>query len=447
MDTMNGTSKKSAAASGKKYDGYAQQKPTLSEFDMRDKVINALAHGGQAAYSGGVFRRYENGIWPVVDELEIERAVAEQMEAAAAAGVLKPTYAMQRSVTNAIKSKVYVREDAWNRNPHVLAFLNRALDTTTMQPIEHDPGHMATIALPYEYDRAETAPTWERVLDDVLDDGERRFFQEFAGYCLTAGVQHQMALWLYGPPGSAKSTLIGGLEAMLGKLSGTLSLTQLQSRFGLGGTTGKTLLTCTELPKQHMKATDMLNALITGDSVQVEKKFKDPVTYRNTAKLVWAMNSLPGLYDGHNGLFRRVKVLELAAIPEDQRDPEVIERVRREGPGIINWALDGLARLNEREAFDYPDSMLRATARYREDNDIYAQFADEHLDITGNHVDKIKAGKLTIAFNQWAHEHGYVDRADGSLKAEWERLGMVRGNRTGRGYFYHGASLVNGERW
>jgi hypothetical protein len=67
------------------------------------------------------------------------------------------------------------------------------------------------------------------------------------------------------------------------------------------------------------------------------------------------------------------------------------------------------------------------------------------LDITGQQSDKIKASILTTAFNQWADMHGYARRSDGALKPEWERLGMERGNRTGRGFFYHGGTLKDGE--
>src|SRR5829696_1055498 len=161
-------------AGAEKYDGYVKQQTKLSEFDLRDIVLEASALNGRVAYSGGMFRCYEHGIWPEVDELEIERAVAEQMEIAASLGALHPTYSMQRNVTNSIKSRVYEREDVWNRDPSILVFRNTALDTSTMGTVRHDPEHKVTVALPYDYDRNATAPTWERVLTDVLKDDERR---------------------------------------------------------------------------------------------------------------------------------------------------------------------------------------------------------------------------------------------------------------------------------
>lgn len=427
-------------------------RPKNGEYDLRDSVIEKLGGKGGIAYSGGTFRRYRDGVWTAVNELEVRQEVAFELRMAEQIVGVRPTYNLESNVTNAIKSAVYVREDEWNKHPHVLVFENCTLDTRSMGRLDHSPEHMATVALPYPFDPEATAPTWEKVLDDLLSEDERRFLQEFAGYCLTHSVKHQMTLWFVGPPAGGKSTLIAGLEAMLGDLAGTLGLSQLQNsgaRFALANIPGKTLLTCTENPKQHIKVTDILNALITGDTIPVEQKYKDAVSYRNTAKLVWAMNSLPGLYDANNGLFRRVKILELdRSIPEAKRDPNIIERIRNEGPGIVNWALDGLARLNEREHFEYPDSVRDATARFSQDNDLPGQFLEERCERAPSEqlffTDEYKAysQQLTDAFNQWAFDNGHTKWSSKALAPEWERLGLKRGNRDKHGQPWYGVRLT-----
>src|SRR5215218_9086184 len=159
---------KTVPEEAEKYEGYATEQKKVSEFDLRDHVIEDLEGTHGIAHSGGVFRRYREGVWKDINDLEVEQAVGREMETAALIGVIRPTYAMQRSITNAIRSKVYVPEDRWNHNPDVLVFKNRALDTRTMQPMEHCPEHMATVALPYDFDPDAVAPTWERVIADVL---------------------------------------------------------------------------------------------------------------------------------------------------------------------------------------------------------------------------------------------------------------------------------------
>ncbi len=433
----------------RKYDQFAQQQRKYGEYDLRNDVLEALGYENGLAYSNGTFRRYRDGVWNTVHDLEVRRVVEQALEQAAAAGVVQPSFSLEKNVTELLKSKVYVEGDVWNKNADVLIFRNRALDTRTMQPIDHDPDHRATTALPYDFDREATAPTWERVLQDLLKDDERRFFQEFAGYCLTHSVKHQIALWMVGPPGGGKSTLITGLETMLGELAGTLGLSQLQgsgSRFALANIPGKTLLTCTENPRQHIKVTDVLNAMITGDTITMEQKFKDVVSYRNTAKLVWAMNNLPGLYDPNNGLFRRVKVMELDAI-QGRRDPNIIEQVRTEGAGIVNWALDGLARLNERDRFQFPYSVRDATKRFKEDNDLAEQFLDERCKRAPSeqlfYTDEYReyAAKLTQAYKLWAKDHGHESRSSKFLAPEWMRLGLKRGEKDRNGIPWYGVKL------
>ena len=173
------------------------------------------------------------------------------------------------------------------------------------------------------------------------------------------------------------------------------------------------------------------------------------MSYRNTAKLVWAMNSLPGLYDANNGLFRRVKILELGrSIPAGRRDPSKIESVRNEGPGIVNWALDGLARLNEREQFEYPTAILAATKRFSQDNDLPGQFLaeccerapSEQLFYTGEY--RVYAGDLTKAFNAWTVDKGHKPWSEHSLAPEWKRLKLEKGKRQGKGIPYYGVELV-----
>jgi putative DNA primase/helicase len=65
----------------------------------------------------------------------------------------------------------------------------------------HDPEHHATSAVPYEYDPSAEAPAWERFLKEVAGEDVVPFLQEFAGYALTTDTSHELALWLYGPPG------------------------------------------------------------------------------------------------------------------------------------------------------------------------------------------------------------------------------------------------------
>lgn len=425
------------------------------EYPVRDTIIKDISDDyGGVAYSSDTFRLYECGIWNAVNDHVILQVIQKRLEILRQMGRANPTEQAETRLLRGLKSQLYRDPTLWNSNPHVLVFQNTAFDTDSMEPVEHDPEHYATSGLPFDYDSDAKAPTWAKVIHDLLSEDEREFLQEFAGYCLTNSVQHQMALWLVGPRGGGKSTLIRGLETMLGggSLVGSLGLSQLQgsgARFALSNVPGKTLMTCTENPQTHIKATDTLNALITGDTLQVERKGKDSFDYRSTAKFLWAMNSLPGLYDANNGLFRRIHILRIDRMPV-QKDPTIVERIQSEGAGIINWALKGLARLNERGYFEYPESVKQSTNEFIYQNDLFKQFLDEwtRRPVDGQPYEPkdyiTPASELVENFNRWLSKSGFeAHYTTKSTKAHWERLGLTH-KRTSQGYVWIGAGL-NGE--
>jgi putative DNA primase/helicase len=89
------------------------------------------------------------------------------------------------------------------------------------------------------------------------------------------------------------------------------------------------------------------------------------------------MNDLPRVQSANDGLFRRVKVIEVEPVPKGERDPKVKESIKEEGAGILNWALEGLARLRKRGNFQVPDSVRGATEHWKATNDTAALFVAE----------------------------------------------------------------------
>jgi putative DNA primase/helicase len=298
--------------------------------------------------------------------------------------------------------------------------------------------------VPFAHDPNAEAPTWKGFLGDRFSKEEAPFLQEFFGYCLTPDVSHETALWLYGPPGGGRSTLIAGAEAMLGEKAGTLGLRKLErSQFALSKIPGKTLLTATEQPAGYVGVTDILNALISGDKIEVERKFKDPYDLYPVAKIIWAMNELPRISSANDGIFRRVKLLKMAPIPADQRDPEIKERIKLEGAGILNWALDGLERLSERGRFDIPASMQVAVERWRESNDTAAMFVEEICETDPNARES--AGELYTAYAKWCKSNGYKAKSRNRVAEDWERLVFERTKSRGT-YHWRGVKLKNNWR-
>ena len=327
-----------------------------------------------------------------------------------------------------------VPDENWDADPDVLVCANGTLHIPTGELRDHDPEHHATSAVPYEYDLSAEAATWERFLKEVTGEEVAPFLQEFAGYALTTDTSHELALWLYGPPGGGRSTFLAGLGAMLGPRAGLLGLSEIQrNRFALADIPGKTLLTATEQPAGYLRTSHVLNALISGEPIQVEKKYRDPFVLVPRAKIAWAMNELPRVGSASDGLFRRVKVLHFEGIPEEERDPAVKGAIEGEGAGILNWALVGLERLRERGRFEVPEAVKDATARWQETNDVPALFIAEVCTI--GEGERVGGQHLYEHYAMWCRSNGHKPKSSTSVAEDWQRLGFERKRIKGKTYY------------
>jgi putative DNA primase/helicase len=412
--------------------------PTHDE--LRDRWIEGNPHH---AHGLGEWRRYEDGIWPTVSETSVKAEVSGVIETAKSEGI-KPTASILASVTELTRIKVFVPDERWDADSDILVCKNGALRISTGELVEHRPGHYVTSAVPYKYDPDARPVIWAYFLRNTVPVAAN-FLQEFAGYALTTEMTHELAIWLFGPPGSGKSTFIAGLAAMLGHRAGILGLADLErSRFTLADLPGKTLVVASEQPSSYLASTNTLNAIISGEPLQVERKYRDPFTVIPRAKVCWAMNELPRVADANSGLFRRVKVVAFPALAEDERDPKIKHAIEQEGAGILNWALEGLRRLKERGHFEVPAGVEDATKQFRENNDVPALFVEDRC-IQGVEC-KIQASQLYAEYKEWCLENGHRPMSSTRLADDWARLGFEKTASNGR-RFYRGLTLrLAGER-
>jgi len=228
---------------------------------------------------------------------------------------------------------------------------------------------------------------------------------------------------------------------MLGHRAGILGLADLErSRFTLADLPGKTLVVASEQPSSYLASTNTLNAIISGEPIQVERKYRDPFTVIPHAKVCWAMNELPRVADANSGLFRRVKVVTFPALAENERDPEIKRAIETEGAGILNWALEGLRQLKKRGHFEVPAGVEDATKQFRENNDVPALFIEDRC-VRGTDSE-VPAAKLYREYKYWCEENGHRPQSSTRVAADWQRLGFER-KRTMSGTVYQGLRVVD----
>ena len=168
----------------------------------------------------------------------------------------------------------------------------------------------------------------------------------------------------------------------------------------------------------------IIKALVAGDSLQVRQILREPFTLRPTVKLWWSMNKLPTVTDTSVGLWRRLMILPFYADFENRdralRIDDLKERLIEELPGIFNWAMEGLTRLNLNGGFTVSRLVEDLTRNYREEANTIAAFVNETCDTDSSY--NVGSDTLYTRYRDWCRDNGYKAYNVRNFKVEMERL-------------------------
>jgi P4 family phage/plasmid primase-like protien len=368
-------------------------------------------------YGLGEWRRYEAGAWGSVPELEIKREI---QFLAAKVPKLTVTNGVVTSVTELVRQCVSVSDLIFDSNPNIIIFRDCVLDLTTWDTVPHSADHYATSKLSFDYDPDARLDEWDRFL---LHLPHPDFMRRYAGLCMTPETKYEIALWLWGPPGGGKSTYIEALCAMLGAKACVLGLSEIErSQFALSQLPGRTLAISTEMPSRIVRSPGIINAIISGELIPVERKYVNPYTIRPHAKIIWGMNQLPHIGSEGVGIFRRVLPVHFPAIPEAERDPKLKEAILRSPMVVANWALKGWRQVQSDHSLNVPAELAAARDNYRQTNDLTLQFVNNSCDRDAE--SRIKSTVLYGKYKDWTTAFGHRRASIQDFTADLYRLGF-----------------------
>lgn len=311
-----------------------------------------LRQNRQTVFTSGQWFRFDGRLWQGIPEYlihqEAQAIIDNDKKLAITASA--PTL---NSIVELVRVACSKPDGVMDSDVDLITFNDCTLEISTRQRKVHDWKHYLTSGFPFDYNPQVRSDVWNLYLDEVVPSDCISFLQEFAGYSLTTDTLKETAVWLHGPSGCGKSTFLEGLRAAFGNRVTTFSIANLEARFGLSHLSGKTLAIAAEQPAS-VRQVQVLNQLISGEGVVVDRKYRDPFELFCRAKFLWAMNELPDIPSSGVGLTRRVVVIRFPPIDESKRDENIKRQVKLSGQAIFNWALDGLERLQARGHFVRP---------------------------------------------------------------------------------------------
>jgi putative DNA primase/helicase len=332
---------------------------------------------------------------------------------------------------------------------------NGLLDVSTRELLPHSSRYFGQVAVPFAYDPdARHAPEWTTFLNSLWpDDAESQYaLAEWFGYVLSGSTAMQKILLLVGPTRGGKGVIARALAALVGKenVAGP-TLSSLGGEFGLAPLLGMPLAIVSDARLGTRDSSTVVERLLSvsgEDRLTVNIKYREQWSGTLPSRFMLLSNELPQLGDASAAIAGRFITLLLSRSWLGHEDRDLERRIQAELPAILNWSLDGLARLEAAGTFTTPPA---ADDAYRALVDLASPvkaFVRDRCMVAMEH--RVGVDDLYRAWKAWAEDNGHGRKTKQTfgrdLRAAVPRLRVVQhGGHDERIRVYEGIGLTGPE--
>ncbi len=364
---------------------------------------------------GNVPFRWVGTHWEEVEIADLEK------EALHFIARTSPAKATDRSAASAARTAILYAEQLVSANQTLIPTLTGyvKIEPTGVSHIPAAKEFGITYMLNCGFDPFTKCQMFDAFLSEALPNNDvKNYLQEYAGYTLLPDARHQLAAWLVGDGGTGKGTFAEIMQALHRKTV-ALSIDSLDG-FKLAGLQTASLVCVDETPARIDE--QRLKTLVSGDVIQIDRKYRDPITIRSTAKWFVNANILPSITDHSDGFWRRWLVFPFNIKPREKKLLLAEAIIAAELSGVLNWAVAGLQRLLARGSFPVlPEEMRDAQKSAKQQSNSVAEWVEDDGITYGESVKNTRAD-VYDRYSFWCGRSG--SKAVGSPKF-WERLRQI----------------------
>jgi len=236
--------------------------------------------------------------------------------------------------------------------------------------------------------------------------------QRSLGVALVGAVlEEKLDLW-HGTGANGKSTTQKALLAILGDYAGVCAPNLLMASkherhpTELADLAGYRVVFSTETEANRHLAESLVKQLTGGEPIKARFLYGDFFTFGRTFTLTLITNHRPSISGQDLAIWRRIRLVPWTeTIPESERRPqdEIVAELVREGPGILNWLLQGLRDWQRDPHWTAPE-VVAATDAYRLEQDALGGFLADCCELGSRYT--VGVGELYERYIEWANESG-----------------------------------------
>jgi len=358
----------------------------------------------------GKFYIYDDGYWRKIFDLELLSIICKAFPS-----INRKAMPTKKQVVDHLKMLVYNKLGEFN-NIDLLNFPKGMLDVKGANVLKHDSSYLSTLRIPYKYDPLAECPLWLSTLNGIFENNQDKIvtLQEFMGYCLTRDVTREKSLLLLGESRSGKSTILETISRLIGEENvSNVSLENLANAQYTSLLVNKMINIDWDVASGAERFEANFKIITSGEPVNVNDKYVKPFTFRPYCKLVMAANKFPRITDHSSAFYKRLILLPCDRVFEPhEQDLQLKHKLINERPGIFNWSMAGLHRLEKRGGFEVNKQfMTDAIEELREESNPIDVFFKETIvaDVNGNN--EIYKDELYLIYKKWCIDNGNASMA------------------------------------
>lgn len=342
-------------------------------------------------------------------------------------------------------------EELLDSNTFLIGFDNGVFDLRRGCFRAGTPDDYLTYSVGYDYEEYNFK---DKVIGEILEyfkkvqreEDMREYILTLLASYLDGNIRDQKFILWTGSGSNGKSKTVEFYQLAYGDYCGVLPVTVLtRKRGGSGAATpelaelkGKRFVVFQEPESDDTIHVGFMKELTGGDTIYARPLFKDPIKYKPQFKLLLTCNKLPYIPSTDGGTWRRLRVspfdsefvdldtsgkfdgvpLKEHQFPKDYELDDKFEQWK----GAFMWLLlNHYYKIYIKKGLNEPEKVQMRTKKYKKDSDIYLEFIDEHLDLTGKKNDFESLDVIYQTFKAW-HRESYAGTSTPSKKEMKEYL-------------------------
>ena len=290
--------------------------------------------------------------------------------------ILEDAYTAQRvnKVIVKIEADTQIEHDEFFKNESIeeIPIKNGILNIFTRVITPFSPERIFFNKLPIEYNIDAKCDNIIKFFSDVLKDkSDTNVMFELIGFCLMKEYRFEKSFMFIGGGRNGKGKTLSLIKRFLGvENCSSIPLAQINS----GSTSvcelhGRLANIAGDLSNTDLKDTGMFKQITGRDLITAKRKYLNDLFFENYAKVIFACNELPKVYDLSDGFWSRWMLFEFPYkfVKENEynnlkvkgnnkiMDESIIDKIStdEELSGLLNMVLDGLQRILENKGFSY----------------------------------------------------------------------------------------------